>query len=251
MWNYSNSKNRSEKETLMSWGSWAILKRGSRMVLFLLADSYERYWVHDIHVPQLQKRDIGRFELWPDIFGVHTSASSTVRIPAWRYRWRWSNCQRRLGAVETPVYNSLAVVLRQPRFPCMSAIHPASANSRTSWVWDFWIGAFHTSKAPVTATSIPPVSFEGCASKVETWCRTLENGSDWASHQICKWWTKRQAHRKFVDYSSDSLYSRRLERQHRCLALHIESQFIISSFLASYPLTYKAAKFCRLSSNVL
>lgn len=194
------------------------------------------------------KRDIGSFELRPDSYRS-TSASSTVRIPAWRYRWRWSNCQRRLGGVETPVYNSLAVALHQPRFPCVSAIHPA--NSRAFWVWDFEIGAFHTSKAPVTATSIPPVSFEGCASKVESRCRTLENGSDWISYQIYKWWTQRQPHRKFVDYSSHSLDSRRLERQHRCLALHLESQFIISSFLASYPLTYKAAKFCRLSSNVL
>ena len=34
----------------------------------------------------------------------------------------------------------------------------------------------HTSSAPVTMTSIPPLSFEGCASRVATLCSTLLNG---------------------------------------------------------------------------
>lgn len=196
------------------------------------------------------KRNIGRFELSPDSFGVlallllciyqledivenEVTASAVWKQLKYLSIIHWSLLFVNLGSSAC-----------QP-------LHPASANSRPSWVWDFEIGAFHTSKAPVTATSIPPVSFEGCASKVESWCRILENGSDCTSHQIWKWWTERQTHHKFVDDPSHSLDSRRLERQHRCLALRLGSQFIISSFLASYPRTYKAAKFCRLSSNVL
>ena len=37
--------------------------------------------------------------------------------------------------------------------------------------------ACRTNKAPVTITRIPPESFDGCASKVATWCTTFSNGS--------------------------------------------------------------------------
>lgn len=77
--------------------------------------------VHNTHEPE-QKSVLlaGLYWVLWDSFR-YSSASSTVHIPAWRYRWRWSNCQRRLEAVETPEYNSLVVALRQPRFPYMSA----------------------------------------------------------------------------------------------------------------------------------
>lgn len=37
--------------------------------------------------------------------------------------------------------------------------------------------ACRTNNAPVTITSIPPDSFDGCASRVATWCTTFLNGS--------------------------------------------------------------------------
>ena len=40
-----------------------------------------------------------------------------------------------------------------------------------------------TSSAPVTMTSIPPLSFEGCASSVDTLCTTFSNGKVFSSSQ--------------------------------------------------------------------
>lgn len=68
-------------------------------------------------------------------------------------------------------------------------------------------------------TIIPPVSFEGCASRVETLCATFSNGRllDDVSKEEAE--ALPMIYCKLLDDTSDALYSSCLEREHRGIAL--------------------------------
>lgn len=155
-----------------------------------------------------------------------------------------------MGVVHRPLLFVHLAKIRNRR----KSLFPATKQKRSDYHG-------HTNIAPVTITSIPPVSFEGCASRVATSCLIFSNGRDYPNPE------KKSAihsqdtllrpqpllcltYNKLLYYPRNTLNCRRLERQHRLWALYVAS--------ALYPVviwrgthTYSAARFCRLASKVL